>query len=274
MRHHHQLPIRTSPFCLHTLNWLKNIQFIGVMLLIALTLTGCNSPQILQDSNFNPPVYFGSHTVEQGDTLYSIAWRYGRDYKELAEANKISPPYSLLVGQRIRLDLKVNPQIQDANSAVTKRKPILTKNNKQTNVNKGKIEPVEEAEVLDSILKWRWPHVGPVIATFSSTGAFNKGIDIGGKTGDSVVAAAEGEVVYAGSGLRGYGKLVIVSHANNFISAYAHNQRILVKEGDRVKAGQRIAELGESGTTQPKLHFEIRQKGKPVDPEKYLPAKK
>ncbi len=251
-----------------------NAQLIGVLLCILLNVSGCNSPQILQDSSYNPPVYFGAHTVEQGDTLYSIAWRYGRDYKELAEANHIPPPYHLQVGQKIRLDLKVSSKEKSSNSPVTKRKPKFTKNNKQTNVNKGKIESVDEPARLDTKLKWRWPHVGPVIARFSSTGTVNKGIDIGGKSGDSVIAAADGEVVYAGSGLRGYGKLIILSHAHDYISAYAHNRKILVREGDKIKAGQRIAELGETGADQPKLHFEIRKKGRPVDPMKYLPAKK
>jgi lipoprotein NlpD len=122
-------------------------------------------------------------------------------------------------------------------------------------------------------IEWRWPHVGTVIAAYSTSGKVNKGIDIAGNPGDSVRAAASGNVVYAGDGLLGYGNLVIVNHNEHYLSAYAHNRKVLVREGEDVTAGQKIAELGSSGTDRPKLHFEIRKNGNPVNPVPYLPPR-
>ena len=122
-------------------------------------------------------------------------------------------------------------------------------------------------------MRWHWPHSGTVIANFSSSGKVNKGIDIAGNPGDAVKAAADGSVVYAGNGLLGYGTLIIVNHNEHYLSAYAHSRKILVKEGEGVKAGQVIAELGNTGTDKPKLHFEIRKNGNPVDPSRYLPRR-
>jgi len=122
-------------------------------------------------------------------------------------------------------------------------------------------------------VRWHWPHGGTVIAGYSTSGKVNKGIDIAGKPGDAVKAAANGNVVYAGSGLLGYGNLIIVNHNEHYLSAYAHNRKILVQEGEDVKAGQVIAELGSTGTDKPMLHFEIRKNGNPVDPSRYLPRR-
>ena len=130
-----------------------------------------------------------------------------------------------------------------------------------------KPEPAGNGDKID----WAWPTSGKVIAAFNETSS--KGVDLAGKPGDSVLAAAGGRVVYAGTGLRGYGKLVIVKHDNSFLSAYAHNQSLLVKEGQAVSKGQKIAELGDTDSDRPKLHFEIRRQGKPVDPSKYLPPR-
>jgi lipoprotein NlpD len=124
-----------------------------------------------------------------------------------------------------------------------------------------------------SNIAWRWPHVGTVLASYSTSGKVNKGLDIAGNPGDPVRAAAGGQVVYAGSGLLGYGNLIIVNHDEHYLSAYAHNRKILVQEGEDVKAGQVIAELGSSGADRPKLHFEIRKNGNPVDPMGYLPSR-
>jgi lipoprotein NlpD len=121
------------------------------------------------------------------------------------------------------------------------------------------------------VRNWTWPTGGKVLETFDE--ARNKGIDIAGSEGDPVLASNDGEVVYSGSGLRGYGNLVIIKHADEFISAYAHNKQILVKQGQAVKRGQRIADLGKTDANQPKLHFEIRHRGKPVDPLKHLPPR-
>lgn len=130
-------------------------------------------------------------------------------------------------------------------------------------------KPVEKAAATETT--WAWPSSGKVLAGFSE--GSNKGVDIAGKTGDPVLAAGDGKVVYAGTGLRGYGKLVIVKHDATFLSAYAHNSQILVKEGQSITRGQKIAEVGSSDSDQPKLHFEIRRQGKPVDPIQYLPKR-
>jgi lipoprotein NlpD len=132
------------------------------------------------------------------------------------------------------------------------------------------VKPAAPA-IADSGLAWIWPVSGKVIEGFDETR--NKGIDIAGSEGDPVHAAGDGQVVYRGNGLRGYGNLVIIKHTDEFISAYAHNRQILVEQGQTVKRGQRIAEMGKSDADAPKLHFEVRRQGKPVDPLKYLPAR-
>ncbi len=243
---------------------------------LILILSACNSSGIYQDKNFNPPVYFGSHKVSEGDTLYSIAWRYGRDYKELASANSISPPYIITLGQRIRLDLRGT-----VSSASKKSPPASHKKNRQVKpssktkpvvTSKNKTRASTKSKTVKGV-NWHWPHLGQIIAGYSSAGNDNKGIDIAGKLGDSVFSAANGEVVYAGSGLLGYGKLIIINHNQHYLSAYAHNDQILVKEGQRIKQGQKIAEMGNTGTNRTKLHFEIRRDGKPVNPLNYLPKR-
>jgi lipoprotein NlpD len=132
-------------------------------------------------------------------------------------------------------------------------------------------KPVEAAVTGPDEINWIWPASGKTIGTFSEGG--NKGVDIAGKAGDPVIASADGKVVYSGEGLRGYGKLVIIKHNATYLSAYAHNQTVLVKEGQSVSKGQKIAEMGSSGTDKVKLHFEVRRQGKPVDPLKYLPQR-
>lgn len=258
----------------------RSVTFVTICVLSSFVLQACNSTAIYQDKNFNPPVYFGSHVVREGETLYGIAWRYGRDFKELARHNEMSPPYVISPGQRISLELNPNVSKKYSNSSkssarsksnVTERKGSKELGNDVTKVKKhNKFKDI----------KWSWPHVGPILAKFNpgktakATSTINKGIDIGGGLGDSVKAAAAGEVVYAGNGLRGYGNLVIINHNERFLSAYAHNRKILVKEGQHIKRGQKIAEMGRSGSDRVKLHFEIRKDGNPVNPLKYLPSQK
>jgi len=248
--------------------------FISVF---SLLLSACNTNEIYSDQNFNPPVYFGAHTVRKGETLYSIAWRYGRDYKELASANKIKPPYTIKYGQRIRLDLRGTVSTGAHKSSLSKsktsKKKISPTTSKVTSTPSKNTSSSRKTKSVKGV-KWRWPHLGLIIATYSNTGKVNKGIDIAGKLGDSVFSAASGEVVYAGSGLLGYGKLIIINHNEHYLSAYAHNERILVKEGQRIKAGQKIAEMGNTGANRVKLHFEIRRDGKPVNPLGYLPKRR
>jgi lipoprotein NlpD len=163
----------------------------------------------------------GTHVVERGETLYAIAFRYGLDYKGLAAANRIRAPYTIFVNQRIRLSTTTAP--------VSKK----TKPARQINDRKARAKVVVKSSPIRrqvSNLRWRWPVAGQVVNAFSLTGKVNKGVDIHGKLGESVYAAADGVVVYAGGGLRGYGKLVIVKHNDKFLSAYGHNRAILVKE--------------------------------------------
>lgn len=254
------------------------------VVLMLLALTGCNTPAIYQDDAYNPPVYWGRHVVKPGETLYSIAWRYGRDYRELGNANGISPPYQIRAGQVLRLDLRgtVTSSRQTASTSA----PPKAKAPSRVSVPAPRNEPaprVQKAPDRGTALPnqnqtvagivWRWPHVGTLLAGFSTSGKVNKGIDIAGNAGDPVRASAAGNVVYAGNGLLGYGNLIIVNHNEHYLSAYAHNRKILVREGEEVKAGQTIAELGSSGADRNKLHFEIRKNGNPVDPIPYLPPR-
>ncbi|TGN41957.1 peptidoglycan DD-metalloendopeptidase family protein [Marinobacter confluentis] len=247
-----------------------------MLTIMAFGLVGCNTPAIHQDDRYNPPVYWGRHVVKSGETLYSIAWRYGRDYRELGDANGIDPPYNLKAGQVLRLDQRGSvtaasgsPKPPSPTRTSSPPDPPAPKVSKPPNPS---APPAEQSQTVASI-EWRWPHVGTVIARYSTSGKVNKGIDIAGNPGDSVRAAASGNVVYAGDGLLGYGNLVIVNHNEHYLSAYAHNRKVVVREGDNVKAGQKIAELGSSGTDRPKLHFEIRKNGNPVNPVPYLPPR-
>lgn len=229
-----------------------------------------------------------THVVIAGDTLFSIAWRYGLKYENLAKFNGISPPYIIRPSQVIRLDvgkpsLPVTAKKQSVNRTSKAVVPSQTNRQKQTLTTKSNVIRQENKtikgartdikEPLWSAPQWRWPAKGPLLSSFQGSNALNKGIDLGGKLGEPVLAAASGQVVYSGSGLRGYGKLLIVKHNETFLSAYAHNDRLLVKEGDFVKAGQRIADMGSSGTDRVKLHFEIRRDGTPVDPLRFLPRR-
>ncbi|MDP4548769.1 peptidoglycan DD-metalloendopeptidase family protein [Marinobacter sp. MDS2] len=263
---------------------MSHLPAILIFLLSAIFLSGCNTAAIYNDDRYNPPVYWGSHVVKSGETLYGIAWRYGRDYRELGDANGLKPPWEIRAGQVLRLDRKGRIRHADNSSAQAKRKPVAKPPASRTSSNKAapvksvsKAPPVRRSGSPGSQtvanIKWRWPHAGTVIASYSTSGKVNKGIDIVGRPGDAVRAAADGSVVYAGDGLLGYGNLIIVNHNEHYLSAYAHNRKILVQEGEGVKAGQVIAELGSSGTDKPMLHFEIRKNGNPVDPSRYLPRR-
>lgn len=256
---------------------------VAALLWLTVMLGGCNTAALYQDDIYNPPVYWGQHTVKSGETLYGVAWRYGRNYRELGSANGLRAPWTILPGQVLHLDKRGRaPATAVAEAGVKRRAAAVT--GSSARVPKPTRQPVitrkpdtsaplasQTQTVAD--IKWRWPHPGAVVANFSASGKVNKGIDIAGKSGDSVRAAASGSVVYAGSGLLGYGNLVIVNHSEQYLSAYGHNRKILVKEGENVQAGQIIAELGNSGAERPMLHFEIRKNGNPINPAYYLPAR-
>lgn len=228
----------------------------------------------------------GFHVVQRGDTLYSISWRYGLDYREVAQWNGIDQRFQIFPGQRLTL---IRPaggaaplvarapaatQPQQTSTAPT-QSTSTTRTQDATNRQNNRQTTAAPAapEQASGAIRWRWPANGPIIRRFSDREGGNKGIDIAGREGEPVHAAADGRVVYAGSGLLGYGNLVIINHNREFLSAYAHNSRLLVSENDMVKGGDKIAEMGSSGTDRVQLHFEIRRNGKPVNPLTYLPAR-
>ncbi|WP_075186805.1 peptidoglycan DD-metalloendopeptidase family protein [Teredinibacter haidensis] len=219
------------------------------------------------------------HIVAKGETLYSIAWRYNLDYKLLARANGVASSYNIYPGQKLSLNTKpavYKPTVKKAPAGAKLPTPQVSKENTAPprSIKKSPTMAKQPAKSPSkNPQKWQWPAKGKVIATFSSNSGLNKGIDIQGKLGEPVHTAAAGIVVYSGSGLRGYGKLLIVKHSDKYLSAYAHNKRLLVKEGSQVKVGDKIAEMGSSGTDTVKLHFEIRYDGNPVDPLRFLPRK-
>ena len=224
----------------------------------------------------------GHYVVKRGDTLYSVAYANGTDYRELARLNGIKAPYTIYVGQQIRLPGGNSvTQTATAGKTASDRKAPTKQAVAAVDRPKGqdysgqtpKGSRSADSKSLPAKVSWVWPSRGPIIAGFSAAEHGNKGLDLGGRAGDPVHAAADGKVVYAGNALRGYGNLLIVKHNDDFLSAYAHNRRLLVQEQSWVKAGQQIAEMGDSGTTSVKLHFEIRLRGQSVNPLQYLPRR-
>lgn len=224
-----------------------------------------------------------TYSVQKGDTLYSIAWFSGNDYRDLARINKIKPPYSIHPGQIIYLNKTPKTAKPGENrhtgqtSKIKSNQPVdppqkQAYGKSEKNVNEGAISP-SVGEFPDQVSQWKWPTSNAVTNLFSATEAGNKGIDFAGKLGEPILAAADGKVVYTGSALRGFGKLVIIKHSDAYLTAYAHNDKIVVKEQQWIKSGQTIATMGKSGTDTVKLHFEVRYKGKSVDPLRFLPKR-
>ncbi len=265
------------------------------------------------------------HFVKKGDTLYSIAWKYGLDYKQIAYNNRIKPPYRIFKGQKLRLSsahsrkqvasrssasrsskkTTSKPKVSSSSgrykesnkskkhyhsksktstktnsssrkkTAVSKTTGSKTRSSKQYAAKRGNMTKAAAKTRTATFtgskrLKWKWPVKGKIIQRYSP-GSGKKGIDISAPKGTLIKSAEAGKVVYSGQGLVGYGRLVIIKHNDTYLSAYAHNQQLLVNEGQLVKKGQSIARLGRSGTDRYKLHFEIRKNGKPVNPVSYLP---
>ncbi|MES2824546.1 MAG: peptidoglycan DD-metalloendopeptidase family protein [Pseudomonadota bacterium] len=271
--------------------YLISVVMVVSILSASFVSSSCSSQRAaaVSDSSTQQKTTQKFHVVAHGDTLYSIAWRYGLDYHSLAAVNRIKPPYLIHSGQKIRIDLvasKANiypsktissAQLRNKNPQPNSPRAKSAYQNRESGnrsvIKTSPANPYANNTFQQSTLKWQWPAYGRLLAAFQGAVGSNKGIDIEGKLGESVIAAAAGQVVYSGSGLRGYGNLLILKHNEIFLSAYAHNNKLLVKEGDFVKAGQRIADMGLSGTDRVKLHFEIRSEGKPVDPQKYLPVR-
>ncbi len=246
--------------------------------------------------------------VKQGDTLYSIAWASDNDFLDLANKNKLKKPYTIFPGQKLNLNVTSNvtninlaktpsrnshkvvpnpskPKIkQEVSPVVMAKKPQPVPPKKSLDQQQKSAYPVTtgqqdvnsvvhrpKSELPTKVTRWLWPVKGKLIGTFSAKEQGNKGIKVAGNRGDIIKAAADGRVVYAGSALRGYGNLVIVKHSDDYLSAYAHADSILVKEKQFVTIGQTLAKMGNTGTDRVMLHFEIRHHGKSVNPLKYLP---
>ena len=219
-----------------------------------------------------------NYIVKKGDTLYSIAFDAGIDFRDLAHMNNISAPYKIYPGQDLKL---VASKKRQEKKPTTSTGQTTKKQSNQTvdppkkqayggDVSKQKSNPTGFPE---TVKEWVWPAYGRIVGQFSLSEVGNKGIDISNKRGSFIGAAAAGKVVYTGEALRGYGNLIIIKHSESYLSAYAHNDTLLVKEQQWVTAGQQIARMGSDDTGNVLLHFEIRHKGKSVDPLRYLPKK-
>ena len=223
----------------------------------------------------------GYYTVKPGDMVIRIGLETGHNWRDIVRWNNLIAPYTIEIGQVLRVAPPGNTDTGVVSRPVTPGAATATTGTAGAVAAAGAARPASApagsapvapaASAGEDDIAWIWPAQGPLVAGFDE--AKNKGFDISGKTGDAVVAAADGRVVYAGAGLRGYGNLIILKHNNTFLTAYAHNQTLLIKEDQSVKKGQKIAEMGNSDADRVKLHFEIRRQGKPVDPAKYLPAR-
>lgn len=242
---------------------------VVILFTILCGLLSCSTvPAPVDHRQQPPPRKITTHEVGKGETLFSIAWGYGLDYRALARANNLDGNYTIRPGQILTLTESDGPSARKSSTSNATKASASSASSKPAPVPLPVVKSMGEGEV-----SWQWPTPGKVIEKFSEATSANKGIDIAGTEGEAVRAASGGRVVYAGSGLLGYGLLLIVKHNDRYLSAYAHNRELLVKEGDNVKAGERIALMGSSGTDRVKLHFEIRRDGKPVDPEDYLPRR-
>lgn len=281
---------------------------ILLVLLGALVLAGCannhkNRPAPVEDRSPNAvkaPAKMiagsenagkpGYYSVKSGDTLIRIGMDNGQSWRDIARWNNIENPNLIETGQVLRVvppeesgvvvrpvsstNIVTSPAPASFASAPTPSQSVAAVR-PPVSATSAPISPTPSSnlatpDAAEEAVSFQWPTRGNVLASFDEVK--NKGVDIAGKAGDPVLAAADGRVVYAGSGLRGYGNLVIIKHNNTYLTAYAHNQSLLVKEDQVIKRGQKIAEMGNSDADQVKLHFEIRRQGKPVDPTKYLPA--
>lgn len=254
-----------------------------------------------------------TYKVKRGDTLFYIAWITGNDFRDLAARNNIAEPYALEVGQRIQINnvsrtassggmlaatdatqggIPKAPSSGMMQGTVVASQPTTTYSESSSKQNVGRMLPTAGVVATTTapvtapsapvesttdnggpVSSWRWPTEGRIIDNFSASEGGNKGIDIAGSRGQPVLATASGRVVYAGNALRGYGNLIIIKHNDDYLSAYAHNDSMLVREQQEVQAGQNIATMGSTGTSSVRLHFEIRYKGKSVNPLRYLPQR-
>ena len=242
-------------------------------------LSGCVGEPVVPVSDLtSPKSRYSARVVRSGDTLYLIAWESGLDYRQLASWNNLAPPYILEPGRRLRLTAGGQEQPSSASMSTgfqTSLNTVSSTNSKsnvlaEESVSNDLVTKLQDTGDNRVVKGWLWPVKGDVIQSFTGRNG-NNGLDIAGEEGSPIRAAADGIVVYAGSGLRGYGYLLIIQHNEKFLSAYAHNRVLLVNEGATVEVGQIVAEMGSTDAESTRLHFEIRRDGKPVNPLKYLP---
>lgn len=253
---------------------------------LIVVLSGCASPPApVEDRSDRPAMRLqpdSHYRVRRGDTLYTIAFRFGLDHREVASWNGIAPPYTIYPDQVLRMSppprtTVTAPATRPSPKPVTREQaeperaastPQSRPASRPAPPTRPQAEPSPEASP-----EWQWPATGTVVRGFVANDPSRNGLDISGAVGDPVRAAAAGTVVYSGSGLIGYGELIIIKHSERLLSAYAHNRVRLVQEGDQVRAGQKIAEMGRNDRKEALLHFEIRTAGQPVDPRRYLPQR-
>ena len=229
-----------------------------LVILVSGLVGGCSSALRWEPEKAETPQ---THTVKEGDTLYAIAWRHNLDWQKLAAWNKLDNGDLIYPGQRLRL------YAPTGQTTAQKQRPESSTAKQPQKTPATASKPKQPAPVFE------WPADGPVVAAFGDASSIGEGLDIGGVQGAAVKAAGAGKVVYVGSGLIGYGKLIIVKHNETYLSAYGHNRVLLVSQGDEIVSGQHIAQMGEGPGNRPLLHFEIRVNGQPVDPALYLPRR-
>jgi lipoprotein NlpD len=265
-------------------------RFVAAWCLVALAVSACGTARVIRTSGspvrVSTPRYGETAVVHAGDTLYHIATTHGISVLDLAVWNDVPPPYTIHPGQRLRLYPRErvaatpNANVVSRPSVVSppaRRPPVVaprpTTSQPSASSAPAAASPPTPVPTANSIAAWRWPTEGELIGGYANGDPTRQGIDLAGRAGQPVLAAADGVIVYSGSGLVGYGELVIIKHNDNWLSAYGHNRARLVNEGQLVKAGQPIAEMGHTGAARDMLHFEIRYNGKPVDPLQYLPRR-
>jgi lipoprotein NlpD len=253
------------------------------LLIAALLVSGCTStgPAPVDSRDGTGPVPSGYHRVRPGETLYRISTQRGLDYRRVARWNGMQPPYRLYAGKLLRITppglkgtaatQKKSPEPKSV--AIPPPEPVKATSPKPaTEPSSTRVAAVASKQATAGGLHWSWPLRGKVVQTFRAGDRTRQGIRIKGGPGEMVVAAEGGKVVYSGSGLKGYGNLIIVKHNNNYLSAYGFNRRLLAKEGEQVSRGQSLAEVGQVSGGDYVLHFEIRKNGTAVDPLTYLPS--
>ncbi len=242
----------------------------AILLLLAV-LSGCTGGRVsIPVVNKSPDrVIPEAYQAAGGDSIYKIAWAFGLDYRDIAEWNNLDEPYAISEGQIIVLRQDGVKAVKDRPKSVVQVLPGKPEPQPVRQVSAQSTGTGKQVGFASSVGKWKWPAEGKLVMHYSPDKGIN-GIQIAGKEGSPVRATADGEVVYIGEGLRGYGKLIILKHSGNYVSAYAHNRDIQVTEGQKIGSGEQIATMGNSGTDTVKLHFEIRKSGNPVNPEPLL----